>query len=92
MNKLKEHLISFDSLKSFVPNLYNSSKNTVNKAFFSVAITEADYIMKTDNTEKDLIDLLLSKMEMEVILGLKFILGVMKKYFKIIRTIFNFFS
>ncbi len=80
MNRLREHLISLDSVRSFVPNLLRSSREKVNKAFSSVTVTEADFILKTDNTEKDLIDLLISKMEMENILGLKFILGVTKNF------------
>lgn len=76
MNRLREHLISLESVRSVVPNLIKSSREKVNKAFSSMTVTEADYILKTDNTEKDLIELLISKMEMENILGLKFILGV----------------
>lgn len=106
MNRLKEHLISLESLKSVVPNLISSSKEKVNKAFSSVTATEADYILKTENTEKELIDLLLSKMDIEIILGLKFILGVKNKLllyflsynfsltynqiFKNIKKIFNY--
>ncbi len=78
MNRLREHLISLQTIKSIVPNFFNSSKDKVNKAFSSVTVTEADYILKTDNTDKDLIELLISKMEMENILGLKFLLGVKK--------------
>jgi len=81
MNRLREHLISLESVRSVVPNLLKSSRDKVNKAFSSMTVTEADYILKTDNTEKDLIELLISKMEIENILGLKFILGVKKIHF-----------
>jgi len=91
MNRLKEHLISLESIKSVVPNLLSSSKDKMNKAFSSVTVTEADYILKTDNTEKDLVELFISKMEMENILGLKFILGVILIYKKINFYLKKFF-
>jgi hypothetical protein len=65
-----------ETAKSFLPNLYTSSKEKVGSALSSMTMSEADYLYKTANTDKDIIDLLLSKMEMEVIFGLKFIVAV----------------
>jgi hypothetical protein len=78
MNRLKENMMSLESLKLSVPNFLTNQKNKVKGAFTSVTILESDYILKTENTEKEIIDLLISKMDMEIILGLKFILGVNK--------------
>jgi hypothetical protein len=46
--------------------------------------SEADYLMKTDNSDKELLELLISKMDIEVILGLKFILSVI-----LIKLVYN---
>ena len=76
MNRLKENMMSLESLKLSVPNFLTNQKDKMKGAFSSVTISEADYILKTENTDKELVDLLISKMDMEIILGLKFILGV----------------
>jgi len=80
MNRLKENMMSLESLKLSVPNFLTNQKDKMKGALASVTISESDYILKTENTEKEIVDLLISKMEMEIILGLKFILGVNKKY------------
>lgn len=65
-----------DSIKSSIPNIYSTSKDKLGSFFSSFMTTEADYLIKTENTEKELRDLLTSKMDVEIILGLKFIMGV----------------
>lgn len=65
-----------ESAKSIIPTLFNSSRDKVGGVISLVTTSEADYFGKTENTDKDIINLLKSKMEMEVILGLKFIIAV----------------
>ena len=67
MNRLKENMMSLESLKLSVPNFLTNQKDRMKGAFSSVTISEADYILKTENTEKELVDLLISKMDMEII-------------------------
>ena len=66
----------FFSLKSFIPNLFSTSKDKVSTMVTSLTVSESDYITKTENTESDIRELLESTMEMEQILGLKFLMGV----------------
>ena len=54
----------------------STSKDKVTNVFSSVIESEADYLLKTENTDKELLDLLTSKLDVENILGLKFIMGV----------------
>jgi hypothetical protein len=79
MDKLKNNL-KLDNLKLLVPNLYNTSKDKLSSAISPMLKSEADYLMKTENSDKELLDLLISKMDIEVILGLKFILSVLFIY------------
>jgi vesicle coat complex subunit len=64
----------FDSMKSYVPSLFTSSKEKVSEYFSLLTQSESDYLTKAENTESDIKELLKSKMEMEVILGLKFLM------------------
>jgi hypothetical protein len=75
MDRLKNNF-KIDSIKAFVPSLYNSTKDKVAGAYFSILQTEADRLIITQNTDKEIIDLLISKMDIEVIWGLKYILSV----------------
>jgi hypothetical protein len=70
----------YESAKSFIPQLYTQSKDKVGSVVSSISMSEADYLYKTQNTDKDIIGLLTSKIEMEVIMGLKFIIAVI--YYK----------
>jgi hypothetical protein len=76
MDRIRNNL-KLDNLKSLVPSLYNSSKDKLTSAISPMLKSEADYLMKTENSDKELLELLLSKMDIEVILGLKFIISVL---------------
>ena len=67
--------MSLESVKTFFPNLYSKSKQQLSNAFNAISVSEADYLINTDNTDKDLINLLTSNFEIEKTLGLKFLLA-----------------
>jgi vesicle coat complex subunit len=71
MNSLSSR---FDTMKSYVPSLLNSSKEKVSEIFTLMTQSESDFLTKAENTDTEIKELLKSKMEMEVILGLKFLL------------------
>jgi hypothetical protein len=75
MERLRNNF-KLDNLKAFVPNLYNGTKDQISGAYNSLLQTEADSLMGTQNTDKEIIDLLMSKLDIEVIWGLKYILSV----------------
>jgi hypothetical protein len=75
MERLKNNF-KFENIKAFVPNLINSTKDKVSGTYYSMLQTEAESLMNTQNTDKEIIELLISKMEIEVILGLKYIISV----------------
>ncbi len=75
MDRLKNNF-KFEAIKSFVPSLYQSSKDKMSNVLSPMLKTEADYLMKTESTDKEIIEMLLSKIEMEIILGLKFVMSV----------------
>ena len=64
----------FDALKSFIPSLYASSTKTITNMVSSITMNESEYLQKTETTEKDILTLLTSKIEMEVILALKILI------------------
>jgi hypothetical protein len=74
---MKNLNLKIDSLKSsYVPGFLNSSKDKLGEMLFSLTQSESDYLTKTENTDSDIKELLKSKMELEVIIGLKFLLIV----------------
>ena len=76
---MKNLNLKIDSIKSsFVPGFLNSSREKIVEMFFSFTQSEADFLTKTENTDSDIKELLKSKMELEVIIGLKFLLIVSK--------------
>jgi hypothetical protein len=83
MDRIRNNL-KLDNLKALVPSLYNSSRDKLSSAISPMLKSEADYLMKTENSDKELLDLLISKMDIEVILGLKFILSVV-----LIKLVYN---
>lgn len=86
MQALKNN-IKFDNLKGYLPNLVSSSKDKVSGAISSFLENEADSLMKSEQTDAELKTLLTSKMEIEVINGLKFIMAVYNTH--ILFSIFN---
>jgi hypothetical protein len=75
MDRFKNNF-KLDNLKALVPDLYNTTKDKVTGAYYSILQTEAESLSNTQNSDKEIIDLLISKMEIEVIWGLKYILSV----------------
>lgn len=63
-----------DELKQFFPSFYYSSTKTISNMITSIVMPEAEYLYKADATEKEIISYLTSKMDMEVIYGLKVII------------------
>jgi hypothetical protein len=75
MDRLKNNF-KLESLKAYVPILYNNTKDKFAGAYYSILQTEADALQNTQNTDKEVVDMLISKIEIEVIWGLKYILSV----------------
>lgn len=65
---------SFFSFKSVFPSFYSSTAKSVSNIISSLTMSESEYLHKTEATEKEIVNFLTSKMEMEVILGLKIVL------------------
>lgn len=57
--------------------MYNKSKETISYYINSVTISETQEIISTSNTENELIGLLNSKVELDEITALKYIIGVL---------------
>ena len=64
----------FFSFKSVIPSFYTSTAKSVSNIFSTLTMSESEYLHKTEATEKEIVNFLTSKMEMEVILGLKIVL------------------
>ncbi len=76
---MKNLNLKLDSLKSsLIPGFLSMSKEKIGDLFTSLTQSETDYLNKTENTDSDIKELLKSKMELEVIIGLKFIFIVIK--------------
>ena len=74
---MKNLNLKFESLKSsYMPMFLNTSKEKIGGMFTSLVQSESDYLTKTENTDSDIKELLKSKMDLEVILGLKFLIIV----------------
>ncbi len=75
---MKNLNLKFESLKSsYMPMFLNTSKEKIGEMFTSLVQSESDYLTKTENTDSDIKELLKSKMDLEVILGLKFLIIVL---------------
>jgi hypothetical protein len=70
-----QNFVRIDSLKNLIP-FFNSSKERLGSAISSFMANEADYLMKTDNTDKELKDLLVSGVEIEQVFALKLMITV----------------
>jgi len=74
---MKNLNFKFDSIKSsYVPMFLTTSKEKIGDMFTTLVQSEAEYLTKTENTDSDIKELLKSKMDLEVILGLKFLIIV----------------
>lgn len=74
---MKNLNLKLESIRnSYVPGFLNSSKDKIGEMFTSLTQSESDYLTKTENTDSDIKELLKSKMELETIIGLKFLLTV----------------
>ncbi len=63
-------------LQNLFPAIYNKSKETISYYITSVTISETQEIITTSNTENELFGLLNSKIELDEITALKYIIGV----------------
>ena len=78
---MKNLNLKLDSIRNtYVPGFLNSSKDKIGEMFSSLTQSESDYLTKTENTDSDIKELLKSKMELETIIGLKFLLIVFNNY------------
>jgi hypothetical protein len=77
-SKLKIKLFRAEGLKNLFPSIYNKSKDTISSYITSVTISETQEIISSNNTENELIGLLNSRVELDEISALKYIIGVIK--------------
>ena len=70
MDFIKSYIPSFSSIKSSISN----ASSSVSKMMSDLTMNETEYLYKREHTEKEILNFLSSKMEMEVIYALKIII------------------
>ena len=70
MDFIKSYIPSFSTIKNSISN----ASTSVSKMMTDLTMNETEYLYKREHTEKEILNFLSSKMEMEVIYALKIII------------------